>query len=245
MKILIATPLHGFPVPQYLESIVESLDLLNADMLVHPGALVAASRNELTSKFLSGTWDVLLFADADEKWRAEDARVLAEAALTLGVAGSPVPYKKRDWATLHRRVLEGCPVEQVHLQGLSFNFWLDPKDCSKNGYVGPRCVVAGQEFVRVSFLGTGLMAISRKVLDDMSSRLRIDGYADLFPQGPRGGKYMGEDIGFCNLYHHRGDGHIWMAHEMRVVHYGQEAFEGVVSIENEAIDAYVAGGGSK
>jgi hypothetical protein len=240
--VLVCTPMHGSPVPAYTPALMATCKLLDAQYLTYSSPLVGLARNTLVSQFVSRGADVLLFVDADEAWEAEDARALVYAAMALDFVGAPVARKKRDWAEVLRESASyGITPQELSEEGLEYNFHFRSEDVSEHGYDGPVKLVGDRTFLRVASVGTGLLALSSDGLERVRRSAIVKGYGsrdfELFPTGPKGDKYLGEDRGFMSLLAELGE-EVWMEPEIKVEHFGLTAFSGTPDVNLLAREAH-------
>ena len=79
-------------------------------------------------------------------------------------------------------------------------------------------------------VGLGFVLVKREVFERLIAAyperwIEDEQLYDLFPTGAVGGRYEGEDIGFCRLWRDCG-GDVWVDPSVRLQHVGSTIFDG-------------------
>jgi hypothetical protein len=204
---------------------------------MRPGSLLAHNRCGLAADFLyNQRADVLLWIDSDEGWRSGDIAAVLEATNQTPFVGGA--YRKKyptiadlPWEAIRQAALDGVPANELQFVGQDFAFGFMPEDIdAERGYVGPTKTNYGRRLIRVSFCGTGFLAMRRDALLDVAEKTpkTNSGMPILFNNlfNDRGeGKFDGEDVFFCKLARDAGY-EIWLDTETLVDHYGMIGVRG-------------------
>lgn len=177
-------------------------------------SLIQRARNYLCGQFLSQEQNThLLFIDADIQFNAEDVVKMIEADVDL--IGGVYPKKKLHW---ERFTKPDCMASML-------DYVVTPLDEGK----------PIQDMYKpqpVKYVGTGLMLISRKVLETMQKENPDDWfYADgvkyykFFDCVLKDSIYLSEDYYICDKWRQLG-GTVYAAYWTRCVHWGTFGFDG-------------------
>jgi hypothetical protein len=236
VKILLATPCSGGQVHwQYALSLLHQM-FLHPDRLRQQGrydvALYLAGsysglgkdRGIIASYALREGFDKLLFIDADQSWKWEDAKRLLDSS--RGVVGGMVPLKK-------------YPL-QLNFAPHPDNRW----HFDAEGVVTPKGVARWRaantptDEMRCSAVGTGFLCIDTKVLRKMVEAKVVEPFHiaetrndkatpetcwDFFSTGVVDGLHLGEDYGFAVLAQRAGF-EVYMNTAVSSEHYGQHTY---------------------
>jgi len=201
MKLLIGTPIHYHPEPQYMISMLRLVVHLAStstsfSLLTPVGeSLITRARNSMVKKFLATDCTHLLFIDSDIEFQPEDVTNLLATGHRL-VAGL-YPKKHINWDNVRDAVADKEPNLQAHAADYVVNLDIGEHECT-NG-----CVAVRE-------LGTGFMLIERSVITDMQAaypetRYLSDSDEDrgeetyaLFDCVIEDGRYLSEDWTFCH-----------------------------------------------
>lgn len=148
--------------------------------------IVQLARNELADKFLKSDCDKLFFFDDDVSWDAEGALavVLSERQFVGGV----YPVKDNEGVHAPFPVVLRCSEEGIPL--------CDGPFLRAVRTVGGFTCVGRSVFEKVR--GANPQLSYQK--QDMGDWEKFEERFDFFPQGVRGGKWIGEDYAFCDLW---------------------------------------------
>lgn len=195
-------------------------------------SLIPRARNNIANAFLHSDCTHLLFVDSDLTFNAEDIIKMITYSVKeqKHLIGLPYAAKEIDWKRVIAAVQKGITAEELpHLVARIVANW-DVNNLEFDG---------GQP-AQVNHLGTGLMLISKTVVEQLASAHpewryqlmsnekdhtgRTTAY-DFFGIGPdeNSGEYMSEDYSFCNAWSALG-GKIWICpwaitHHMGSYHY--------------------------
>lgn len=185
-----------------LFSLLGSLDPLFFPITVSGDALIDRARSVVSSEFLLNTDnDVLVFIDDDMTYNPKDIeRICQIAHTTKSIVG--VPYVVKNEKT-------------PHLQAKLF------KD-QRIDFTGE-----AKGIVQVHYVGTGIMAIAREVLEEMSKTLPIcepqkmwTFFMPMTKEIEGAWRYLGEDWAFCERARELGV-KIYLDPRVRVGHSGR------------------------
>ena len=207
---------HGFPmVARFLDG----------------EALITRARNELVAEFMADERNTHLF------WIDADIGFEPEAALRLLLSGKDVvagacPKKTEGWPAngLAQALPAGATQKDFEARHASFN--LVPL---------PQTQIADADgFVRVQEVGTGFMAIARRVLEAMAERYPDLSYVDTSPAANPAWQryrffdtgvdaqtraYVSEDFAFCRRWRAMG-GEVWVDTQSDLSHTGAKIYRG-------------------
>lgn len=184
------------------------------------------ARNTIAALFLKGHWTHLLFWDVDEEVNYDD--ILMMIAMNLSVIGGLIPLKGIDdrkvWNAAYMEDRIYTPSELL-AQGLNYAIFDDGKNERVNGAISVRNV------------GTGLMLIQRRVLEEIIASGQAEPYTNT-PPGMgldkawwifRGmvvdGHYKTEDYALCEQWRRIG-GRVWAYPHGSFGHWGNYMFRG-------------------
>ena len=160
---------------------------------------IQTARNELAADFLQTDGDILFFIDDDLSWKPESAMRLI-AMPDMIVAGL---YRMKTASEVYCGVLHTDPD-------------------------GRPLVRPGDGAMAATAVPTGFLRIRRQALEQMVTTYADRAYSimrgdeqvqvyDLFPQGLKDGRWVGEDFAFCRLWT---DilGQLWVAPDLDLTH---------------------------
>jgi hypothetical protein len=193
-------------------------------------ALITRARSILATQFLEAADHThLLFVDADIGFSPEQIFRLLESGRDL--VGGVYPLKRINWERVRRAAAAGAP----DLQAVSTDFVISTLPPSEKGRLE-------DGFMQVSAVGTGLMMISRRVLETIRNanpQLRAR-----FPEAeariaeavlyfetmiePDSGRYLSEDFAFCRRWRDCG-GEVWADLTGRLSHMGPAIYTGTAA----------------
>jgi hypothetical protein len=193
MKVMFAVPAYrGIDCPAFVASLAETIDLFEREGIdhaleIHGGCChVQVARNELVQKFLDSDSDKLFFLDDDISWDPQGALAVVRSGQHL--VGGVYPKKYTDGARAPFPVILKCSDDGIPL-------------CD-GGYLRATRTVGG------------FTCADRSVFEDIREANPHLSYAqrgkaglgeiedrfDFFPQGVKGGRWVGEDYAFCDLW---------------------------------------------
>ena len=163
---------------------------------------VQTARNELVKAFLDTDCDTLFFLDDDISWNPEDALKLLN--MDDDIVAGIYPYKTEE---------EGYPVV-IHTDGEG------------------RPTVREDGCLYGAFIPFGFVAIKRHVIQKLwdgypsltywkPEGFNLIEFRDLFPQGVKNGRWVGEDFAFCDLWHGL-EGEITVVPDIDFTHHGEQ-----------------------
>lgn len=186
-------------------------------------APVDAARNVLVSMFLETSADVLLFIDSDEEWPVRAVFDCVRAARRYDVVGSAVPQSRLSWGNLWRAAnkIQDQATAERELPLVSGG-----RRCLH--FTGGRAVVKVGEVAQVDAVGTGFLAVHRRVFERIAEahpELRAT-----YSNWPTFGwflpmvahdSYMPDDLSFCYRWHQLG-GKCWAFVHHTIKHTGKQ-----------------------
>lgn len=250
MKVLIATPAYGGTVhTSYHESVLRTVQFFADEF---PGirfeskiisiSLLAAARNVFASIVLNDpSYTHLLFIDADMGFAP--SLIAKMLAFRKPVVGIVAPAKRMDHEAFYR-ARSSCG------SGVAARLIANEYVAGDGALIGKRNADGSEEvdivdgFSRVTYTGTGIMLIERKVLEAMRDRfndlwmpnppdrvrgfgLRTGGFFQCFePLRDKDGLALGEDVSFCIRWVNDCQGEIWANVDEGIAHMGSEAYAG-------------------
>ena len=221
-SVMICTPIARQPAWQYTLAYAETCVMLEQLGIRYSSRFVVGSsnlpraRNELVARFLASGFSDLVLIDDDMGWKANDVLrlVASEQPVIAAVGRKKVDKPNSDpdvWCVYIAPGPDGALVQ-------------DP---------------AGM--VEVSYVGTGLIKISRTVFEemigahpewkrpgmpDMSAEVR-ENYYQFFRFDPDDHYEMGEDFCFCQRWRALG-GRVWIDPSITLSHVGEKAYTGAI-----------------
>lgn len=235
-SITIATPMYGgICHNSYQKSMFALMNLLtqkgyrvNYSDLSNE-SLITRARNTLTEIFLRTGNDYLLFIDADQGFNPEGILKMIEEDVDL--IGAAVPMKGINWDRVRSAAKEDKPDLSVFTGIYNVNISTEQKQKLKEN---PGSIV------EVDYIGTGVMLISRNVLQklkeytpsyrsdqaDMAGVKHGDTVYNFWRTDidPKSKRLLSEDYNFCNMWKDLG-GKIYLAPYVKVVHVGTYWFK--------------------
>jgi len=162
---------------------------------------VQTARNELVKAFLDSDCDSIFFLDDDISWHREDALKFLE--MDDDIVAGVYPYKTKE---------EGYPVV-IHT------------------YDDGRPVIRRDGCIKGALVPGGFIRIKRQAIEKMVEAYPALKYSkpvdfdavelvDLFPQGVKNGRWVGEDYAFCELWTALG-GEIIVVPDIDFIHHGE------------------------
>lgn len=215
MKVFFATPTHrGIQHPPFLDALEETVELCKAHgiettfTLITGCCYVQVGRNDLVHRFLESDADVLFFLDDDLSWPAQAVIDLLQTPDDIITGAYPLKDGSDTYPVLLYTDEHDVPVQRTD-------------GC-----------------VRVAGAPTGFMKITRQALEKLIAAYPGQQFVeykdgveartmyDLFPQGVRDRRWVGEDYAFCRLWTDLG-GEIWVKPDIDFKHYSAVAtYEG-------------------
>jgi hypothetical protein len=222
MKVMFAIPAYrGIQCPAFVGSLARTIELFKTNGIEHEIEIyggcyyVQVARNELADRFLKSDCDKLFFLDDDISWDPQGALAVVLSGWSL--AGGVYPKKYSDGTSIPFPVVLKCSEEGIPL-------------CD-GGYLRSTRTVGGFTCVDRSVFETIKTAYPH-LYYKQSQAMELDKFEDrfdFFPQGVAGGRWVGEDYAFCDLWtalgeeiailpnitfgHHKGDqawyGNLW------------------------------------
>lgn len=208
-------------------------------------SLISRGRNHCAQVALSGGWDRLFFIDADVGWTWPQFKTVVDncdASKGLGISTGACPLKR------YPIQLNYWPLDE----DLFFYEKTEGPDGKKIPMRTPQGMIHHSHtlesaLVEVKYMGTAFMCIDVQVFEDLKpfavpymypnphTGVEVEHW-DFFPMGPKDGKFIGEDWGFCHLA--RENGHkVWLNANVCVTHTGVHTFQ--VDL-NHAEEQYIA-----
>lgn len=235
-SLYVATPCYSGEVTMtYHWSVMELARVCRErDIVFEQGFLSGCSsithaRNYLTTAFVKSTrYSHMLFIDSDMGFQAADILAMLDYP-AHEVAAVLCPKREYNWRIIRDAVAQNPQIDPAHLAHIGGQytgmFHLPP---------GVNSMTIGREPVEVAVAGTGIMMISRVVLERMLATGDIPEYpgaegglpiAEFFRAGIIDGGPQGEDYYFCNLARRHG-ATIWGFPGFLITHTGLHAFVG-------------------
>lgn len=219
-SVMIATPIARHPCYQYMVSLCDTVQLLDAQGIAHGRQFVIGSsklpsaRNELVARFLAGPCTDLLFIDDDMGWKPNSViRLLASEHEVAGVVGR----KRVDKPNSDPEVWCGRPAGNADGTGLSQD---------------------AMGFVKFERVGTGFLKIARSAFERLIAahpEWKRNGHSGMSDEvKARYHRFFsfgddefetGEDVGFSDAWRALG-GEIWVDPEQWIDHVGEKAWGG-------------------
>ena len=234
--ITLATPMYGGvcsgafmkSVLQLAQAVSNAGHQLNFIDLSNE-SLITRARNTLTEMFLRSMSDYLLFIDADQGFDAQAVvRMINE---NVDLIGAAVPMKAINWARVKKAVLDGKENLDEHTAIFNVNMNKEQRKMLKEN---PNTIA------EVDYMGTGLMLISRNVLETIKKDIKQyrcdqpqigsivfgDPIYDFWQTtiDEQSDRLLSEDYQFCKLWKESG-GKIYLATYVRVSHAGTYWFK--------------------
>lgn len=169
---------------------------------------IQTARNNLVKQFMDSEADTLFFLDDDVSWTPEDALRMIEMPDEIVAGVYPYKTEKEDYPVVIDTDSNYFPITR------------------KDG-----CI-------KGSLVATGFLRIKRSAIEQLISKYPQSKYSnykdnqwaedvyDLFPQGVKNGRWVGEDFAFCQLWNAIG-GEIWIVPDMTITHHnGKASFAG-------------------
>lgn len=195
--------------------------------------LIDIARDELAGRFLRRPdlyGDVVLFIDNDEGWTVRAAFDAIRLARTLDVVGVTYPFKMRNWTNVwHAARQIGVHDAERVLPKVSTETRVAIATNRRDSTFGRP--------VECEFLGTGFLAVHRRVFDRIAEahpELWYDvGAYQSEDSGPSAGFFMpmvhrgmrmGEDLSFCLRWRELG-GQMWGLFWHEITHTGEDEFD--------------------
>lgn len=255
-RVKIATPAYGGVVHvDYMTSILGTLRELGAvgiaadlDLRKHESH-VGRARNQIASTAMREGYAALLFVDADERWRPEDAVAVVRGVVDAGIdlAGIPYATKRIAWERVRQLAIDGAGAEELERSACcAVSSQFSRADLDEQGrYRGPIFRVGGRKFGRVASLATGFLCIGAPLLARMAgahSELRYEDAADgmhapgvaLFDSLIVNGRWLPEDWSFCERAREVRASMLALLDAEPIEHIGSHAYRGRVEVSPEA-----------
>jgi len=168
MKVYIATPMYGGNCKSaYVTSLYSLVIALQAqghtiqyDVLTNE-SLITRARNSIVHNFLKTDFDKLLFIDADQGFNSEDVIRMLET--DLDIIGGIYPMKDINWD----QVVKAAAAGESNYASFSGYFAVNPDPSVKTFNI--------EDPLEVINIGTGLMAIDRKVFTQLEPTCKTYG----------------------------------------------------------------------
>ncbi len=154
------------------------------------------ARDFVAAAFLESQCDCLVSIDGDQGWSVATFDLIVRAAMqSRGIVAPAIPFRRLDLAAI-----QGAPKGADLMQAGAASHAVKIDESAKPILRGFR--LDGSRFLRASWVGTGMFAIGRETVLDMSESAkpyRAHGrmLRNLFPMGELGGEYFSEDMSFC------------------------------------------------
>ncbi len=200
-KVVFCTPTITKPYPQYLESLRNSIPLIEAagwdeSSVWRVGCpYISASRSLMLRQALDAKADVIVFIDHDLSWKPQDLLTLIETDGDV-VAGT-YRYKKDPEEYMGRLIpgVDGSPIVR------------------EDGCLKSFCIPAG-------FLKITRNAVNRfiKAYPELCYGEQCNPHVDLFCHGAHKGTWYGEDYAFSRNWLDLG-GDIWLIPNLDICHH--------------------------
>lgn len=210
MNVMIGTPMYGGMCHgRYLVSLFELSSLLfsNGHTLslefMYNESLIQRARNNIATRFLEEKEsDVLLFIDADIHFNPQE--IYDMLLLDKDIIGAVTPLKGINWQNIRLASLLDKKVNDIPHFGGYYNVNVD--------YSKPEIAekIKNNEPFEVDRIGTGVMAIKKNVIEEMSKK--VESYNcdivtgnhtrkvyNFFPVEVKNNRLMSEDFSFCNI----------------------------------------------
>lgn len=216
-KLLVATPMrdsrcHGV----YMGSMMELRSKISFDFMSITGScFIDVARSELAEHFMSGDWTHLLFIDDDIGFDVEGVLKMlwySKSKSDMSIIGAACPKRQLNWKKIKEAALAGEPEENFAFRGVDWNYNIPNAKTFNTG-----------EPLEVNEIGTGIMAVQRKVFEKLDK--------PYFRTMHDGKEYIGEDVLFCRRWRESG-GKVWMAPWVLTKHMGVMAYQGDIRLAN-------------
>jgi hypothetical protein len=207
-RLFFATPAYnGYVHSALTQSLLElSAAGFSVQYVTVSGCGVGLMRDRLVNQFLKTKAEILFMVDADQSFTVQDIYMML-AAIERGahIVGASGALKRLDLEALSKAFNPAEPLQVGELlrAGITqHNVWFLPEGPTKGFKIGDKI------FCEVDYVGTGLIAITRKAIEGISLQAKKYHYegeseihAQLFRDGSLGenGTPEGEDAAFCRL----------------------------------------------
>ena len=237
--VLIATPCYGgFLSSNYFLSVLHTMttvmntrsDVQLSFYVLSNESLVTRARNTCVAHFLAHPeFTHLFFIDADIEFSPEVFLRIVDSGRDVTCAC--YPQKVVRWQHVASAVASGSTsVSELRDAGLNYNL-----------NVSPGAVIDGEGYLKVSYCGTGFMAIRRGVFDVMRAAYPELKYVNITLDEPAAREhnwlffdtmldpetrqYLSEDYAFCKRWRDLG-GEVFVHAASSLTHIGTYRFEG-------------------
>jgi hypothetical protein len=252
MKIDIATPMYGGQCfGEYHEAVMNfyfaaaSRGHLVRSRFTFNESLIQRARNVLASEFLMDDQnpDYLLFIDSDIDFDANKMLDMIEEG--KDVIGAITPIKHIDFVKMHQLSTLNKSYDNIELLGSLYNINVKDQDAVSDDLIN-------NVSFEVDRIGTGVMAIKRSVLEEMSKK--VEEYIDdnnqmfrvkrwnFFPvtiehdERWGGNRMMSEDYNFCNIWRSMG-GKVYAKNGVVRGHNGYYKYKGDLGLQMKIINS--------
>ena len=232
MHIRIATPMYGGNCKGiYVDSLMGltfELAKLGHNVSfskIYNESLITRARNNLVNEFMKSDADMLFFIDADEGFNVQDVIKMLES--DKDIIGGIYPMKNLNWEGIRQAALRGAPDLGIYSGLFAMNM------------LPGETTFRVDEPVEVTEVATGLMAIKRRVFEEMeplcpkyavnteTASFDFDNMVtEYFDTSiTEDGILLSEDYHFCRKWREMGN-QVYAAPWVRVVHAGEYIFSG-------------------
>lgn len=252
MKIDIATPMYGGQCfGEYHEAVMNfyfaaaSRGHLVRSRFTFNESLIQRARNVLASEFLMDNQgsDYLLFIDSDIDFDADKMLDMIEEE--KDIIGAITPIKHIDFVKMHQLSTLNKSYDNIELLGSLYNINVKDQDAVSDNLIN-------NVSFEVDRIGTGVMAIKRSVLEQMSKK--VEEYIDdnnhtfrvkrwnFFPvtieydERWGGNRMMSEDYNFCNIWRSMG-GKVYAKNGIVRGHNGYYKYKGDLGLQMKIINS--------
>ena len=208
MKIMFATPTYkGITDPDFLDSLEATVTLCQAKgyetefALITGCCYVQEARNKLVKQFIDSGADVLFFLDDDISWPAEAAIRLIEMPDDMVAGVYPLKQAVPEFPGVIHTDVSHYPVVRA------------------DGCISAAGVPTGFLRIRRNVIERMINAYPDQKYTDYKDGASTETLHDLFPQGVRNGRWVGEDYAFCQLWKAI-YGEIWIIPDIDFTHAG-------------------------
>jgi len=161
LKIFIATPMYGgnakaiyvLSIIRLIEALTKAGHEISYDFIMNE-SLITRARNALASNFLNSECDAMLFIDADLHFKADDVVKMIESGEEF--IGGVYPLKTINWDNVKRAAISG----KENIEDFAATYVVSLVPGIEELYL--------DQPTEVEYLGTGMMFLSRKVLEEMA-----------------------------------------------------------------------------
>lgn len=207
---MFAVPAYrGITCIPFTHSMEETLILCEANgwsttlLILEGNCYIQLARNDCVDKFMKSDCDSLFFLDDDISWNAEDALKLLEMDDEIVTGIYPYKTGHEDYPVVIRTDENNYPIVR------------------SDGCIHGHYVPTG--FLRIK--RSAIQKLMNAYPDHVYQFLEKDGSNkgkvwDLFPQGRKNGRWIGEDFAFCELWAGIGES-ILIVPDMTFSHYGK------------------------